>query len=201
MVETSTPPIRSSQWSPKSQSETSITFHDSNVVLICRVLIQRQERDLSTARFNPHRLLISQPMMLIQTQVKPSAIHGMGLFTVEAVPKNTPIWRFLEGFDHAFSPTQFQTLPPLARDHTRWFCFVSKHDGHVILSGDHACFINHSETPNTGAPPNAPAPVTTVALRDLQAGEEITCNYFAYDADTPWKLGLVDKHAPLGATS
>ena len=68
-----------------------------------------------------------------------------------------------------------------------------------MLSGDHACFINHSDTPNTGAAVNPALPVTTVALRDIQAGEEITCNYWAYDADTPWKLGLVPREAPLGA--
>lgn len=138
-------------------------------------------------------------MMLIETRVQPSGIHGMGLFAVKFVPQGTPIWRFEPGFDHDFSPEQFAALPPLARDHTRWFCFVSQMDGHVILSGDHACFINHSPAPNTGAGPTAVAPVITVALRDIQAGEEITCNYFAYDADTPWKLGLVAKDAPLGA--
>jgi hypothetical protein len=123
----------------------------------------------------------------------------MGLFTIESVPRGTPIWRFLPGFDHDFSPEQFAALPPLAREHTRWFCFVSKVNGHVILSGDHACFINHSLQPNTGAPPDAASPVTTVALRDIAGGEEIACNYFVYDADTPWKLGLVPPSAPLGA--
>ncbi len=137
-------------------------------------------------------------MLLINTRVQPSGIHGLGLFTLEAVPAGTPVWRFLPGFDHDFSPTQFAALPPLARAHTRWFCFVSQQDGHVILSGDHACFINHSPAANTGAPPDTPPPVTTVALRDLAAGEEITCDYFAYDADTPWKLGLVPPDAPLG---
>lgn len=138
-------------------------------------------------------------MMLIRTRVAPSTIHGMGLFTVEPVPRGTPVWRFEPGFDHDFSPERFAALPPLAREHTRWFCFVSKVDGHVILSGDHACFINHSPTNNTGTPPNSPPPVTTVALRDLAAGEEITCDYWSYDADTAWKLGLVPRDAPLGA--
>jgi SET domain-containing protein len=138
-------------------------------------------------------------MMLIRTRVAPSTIHGMGLFASDPVPAGTPIWRFEAGFDHDFGPAAFAALPPLAREHTRWFCFVSKANGHVILSGDHACFINHSSQPNTGAPADATPPVTTVALRDIQAGEEITCNYFAYDADTAWKLGLVAPDAPLGA--
>lgn len=138
-------------------------------------------------------------MMLIKTRVQASGIHGMGLFAVEFVPKGTPIWRFEPGFDHDFSPEQFAALPLLAREHTRWFCFVSQKDGHVILSGDHACFINHSLTPNTGAAPGERDPVFTVALRDIGAGEEITCNYCDYDADTAWKLGLVPGDAPLGA--
>jgi SET domain-containing protein len=138
-------------------------------------------------------------MMLIETRVQASGIHGMGLFAIKLIPRGTPIWTFQPGFDHDFSPAQFAALPTLARQHTRWFCFVSKADGHVILSGDHACFINHSTNPNTGAPPAAEPPVVTVALRDIAPDEEITCNYFDYDADTRWKLGLVPKDAPLGA--
>jgi SET domain-containing protein len=139
-------------------------------------------------------------MMLIQTRVAPSRIHGMGLFTVEFVPCGAPVWRFQTGFDHDFSPEQFAALPRLAREHTRWFCFVSRETGHVILSGDHACFINHSSTPNSGASSNELLVVTTVALHDIAAGDEITCNYFDYDADAPWKLGLVPWTAALGAT-
>ena len=107
-------------------------------------------------------------MMLIKTRVAPSGIHGMGLFAVERVPKGTPIWRFQPGFDHDFSPEQFAALPQTARDHTRWFCFVSKVDGHVILSGDHACFINHCDNPNTGAPENAPALINLALVRQRQ---------------------------------
>jgi SET domain-containing protein len=138
-------------------------------------------------------------MMLIPTRVRPSAIHGLGLFTVEPVSAGTPVWRFLPGFDQEFSPEQFAGLPTLAQAHTRWFSFVNRQDGHRILSGDHACFINHSANPNTGAPPAAVPPVTTVALRDLAAGEELTCDYFAFDADAPSKLSLASPETPLGA--
>src|ERR1700733_2207641 len=115
-------------------------------------------------------------MILIETRVQPSGIHGMGLFAVHFVPRGTPVWKFQPGFDHDFSPEQFAALPALARAHTRHFCFVSKTDGHIILSGDHACFINHSLAPNTGAPAAATGPVVTIAFRDIAAGEEITCN-------------------------
>ena len=45
---------------------------------------------------------------------------------------------------------------------------------------------------------DAHVPVVTVALRDIAPGEEITCNYYAYDADADWKLGHVPYDAPLG---
>ncbi|HSY17717.1 MAG TPA: SET domain-containing protein [Candidatus Acidoferrales bacterium] len=138
-------------------------------------------------------------MMLIATRVAPSIIHGTGLFAVKAVPKNTPVWTFQSGFDHDFSPEQIAALPPPAQAHTRWFGFINKGDGHAILSGDHACFMNHSASPNTGAPRDAMVPVVTVALRDIAAGEEITCNYFDFDADAPRKLGVVSGDFPGGA--
>ncbi len=134
-------------------------------------------------------------MLLLKTRVAPSPIHGLGLFTVEAVPRGTPVWRFEPGFDRTFSPAQFAALPPPAREHLRMYGFVSKDDGHLSKSGDHSCFMNHSANCNTGAPPDATPPITTIALRDLAANEELTCDYRAFDADVAWKLGL----APLGS--
>lgn len=132
-------------------------------------------------------------MMLVKTRVAPSAIHGLGLFAAEAIPAGTPLWQFAPGFDREFSPAEWQALPGIAREHVRWFSFLSRETGRMILSGDHACFMNHSPAPNSGAPTGAGGPVTTVALRDIAAGEEITCDYFAFDADAPRKLGRADR--------
>src|SRR5689334_9186196 len=137
-------------------------------------------------------------MILVPSRVGPSLIHGSGLFAVEFIPRGQPIWRFLPGFDQEFTPDEWAGLPEPARSHARHFCFVRMGDLHVVLSGDHACFINHSEDPNTGAPPVPLDPFATVALRDIKPDEEITCNYWSYDADTRWKLGLVSRSAPLG---
>lgn len=128
-------------------------------------------------------------MMLIKTRVAPSAIHGLGLFAVNAVRRGTPIWKFQPGFDQVFSAEQSAALPPLTQQHLQWFAYLSRAEGGWILSGDHACFMNHSGTPNTGADAGGPPPVVTVALRDIAAGEEITCDYFAFDAEAGRKLG------------
>jgi hypothetical protein len=128
-------------------------------------------------------------MMLVKNRVGPSRIHGMGLFAAELIPCGTPVWKFEPGFDREFSPAQVAALPAGARDHVRWFAYVREDTGHLVLAGDHACFMNHSPSPNTGASPGGDGPVTTVALRDIPAGEEITCDYLAFDADAGRKLG------------
>lgn len=138
-------------------------------------------------------------MILIRTRVGPSKIHGLGLFTVEPVAKGAGIWRFEPGFDRSFAPDQVAAWPVVAREHLRWFSFMSQETGQYVLSGDHACFMNHSEEPNTGAPRDGTWAGTTVAYRDLAAGEELTCDYRAFDADTAWKLGWVPKNAAWGA--
>lgn len=129
-------------------------------------------------------------MLLVKTRLAPSNIHGMGLFTVEPIPRGTPFWRFEPGFDQSISPERFTALPELARQHIRWFAYRDEPNGDYILSGDFCCFMNHSVEPNTGAPPDAQSPITTIALRDIAQGEELTCDYFAFDAEARQKLGL-----------
>lgn len=128
-------------------------------------------------------------MLLIPVRVAPSLIEGNGLFTVAAVPAGTPVWRFEPEFDRAFPPAVVAALPLAAREHLRRYAWIRREDGHAILSGDHACFMNHSDTPNTGVPPGAAGSEVTVALRGLAAGEELTCDYRAFDAAAAEKLG------------
>ncbi len=131
-------------------------------------------------------------MLLVKTHIAPSGIHGLGLFATEAIPLGTPFWRFEPGFDQSISPERFAALPPLSQQHIRWFAYLNQSDGHYILSGDFCCFMNHAAQPNTGvigAAQGAQPPVTTIALRSIAPGEELTCDYFAFDAEAGKKLG------------
>ena len=128
-------------------------------------------------------------MMLVPVRVGPSHIHGQGRHAVVPIPAGTPVWRFEAGFDRAFDDASVDALPSVTAAHVRWFSFRDGPRGPWILSGDHACFMNHDPHPNTGAPPGSGEPIVTVALRDIAAGEEITCDYLAFDGDAPRKLG------------
>lgn len=130
-------------------------------------------------------------MMLVRTRVAPSAIHGMGLFAVGAIPYGTPVWRFQPGFDRAFSPEAMAALPAAAQAHLRWFAYLDLSSGSWVLSGDHTCFMNHAALPNTGALAHATEPITTVALCDIAPGDELTCDYRTFDAEARQKLGTV----------
>jgi len=132
---------------------------------------------------------LSVPMILIPNRVGPSAIHGNGLFATADIPAGTPVWRHQPGFDQVIPPEVLGSLPEAAQAHVRWYGFLSTEDGGWHLSGDHACFMNHSDVPNTGASSPTDGAMVTVSLRPIRAGEELTCDYRAFDTAAGAKLG------------
>ena len=142
-------------------------------------------------------------MILVPTRVAASGIHGNGLFADACVAEGTPFYQFLPGFDQALSPDAWSAMPEPVRGFVRHFTYYDRASHRMILSGDDARFMNHSETPNTGVPEEALSGtgerVITRALRDIAAGEELTCDYRAFDGDVAWKLGQVPATSPLGA--
>ena len=86
-------------------------------------------------------------MLLVKTYLDKSAIHGLGVFAGERIRKGTKIWRFVEGFDRAYSPKQFAKLPKQARDFLKNYGY--RVDGEILFTVDNDRHINHSEDPNT----------------------------------------------------
>lgn len=114
-------------------------------------------------------------MLLVPTYVAPSSIQGLGLFAAEEIPAGAPLWRFEEGIDVVIPHGRIGALPPAFRAFLDRYAYTS-HDipGAVVVSCDHAKFMNHSEDSNTEI-----RPFVTVAARAIAKGEEITCNYRA----------------------
>lgn len=125
-------------------------------------------------------------MLLIHAHCDRSPIHGLGLFAIAPIPAGTVVWRFTPGFDRTFTREQADQLPEPARRHLGHYGYLDAATGVWVLNGDLSIFMNHSPTPNTGA--NALAvsstgsATETCALRDIAAGDEITCDYHAFDA-------------------
>jgi SET domain-containing protein len=114
-------------------------------------------------------------MLLVTTYLDKSAIHGIGVFAQEFIAKGTKIWRFVEGFDRAYSPKEYSRLPKAARDFIKFHGY--KVDGEILLTVDHDRHINHSDDPNTVLKSGY-----AIANCDIPKGTEITNDYREFDA-------------------
>lgn len=112
-------------------------------------------------------------MFLIATLVGPSAIHGLGVLAVEPVAAGAEIWRFEPDLDLVLPRARLAALPAAARRYLETYAYAApEFPDSLVLSGDSARFLNHSEDPNTDIRGRS-----TYARRDIATGDEITCDY------------------------
>ncbi len=123
-------------------------------------------------------------MLLVKTRIGPSQIHGIGVFAEERIKKGQSIWVFDSRIDARVPISDLPTFPAPVRAFLRKHGYEETQDGvrTIVLCGDHARHVNHSNDPNVldGE--------TDVAARDIEPGEEITCNYYTFDLDAERKL-------------
>jgi SET domain-containing protein len=111
-------------------------------------------------------------MLLIKARVRPSSIHGLGLFACEYIRAGTVIWRYVPGFDVAIPEDHLDQLPPPAREQVlHYACYEPQHRRY-LLSSDDDRFSNHADDPNTRLCDDE-----MLAVRDIHIDEEITCDY------------------------
>ena len=122
-------------------------------------------------------------MLLVKTKLDLSGIHGIGLFADEFIPKDGVIWEFNPIFDLRCSKADIEKLPETSRVQIQKYSYREKHTGLYVLCGDDARFFNHSENPNCFDFYTGKDQDVTAALRDIEAGEELTCNYELFDLD------------------
>ncbi len=135
-------------------------------------------------------------MLLVKTRLRASPIHGIGLFADEPIAKGTPTWKFLDGFDFRFPPVILEQLSPAAREQFLTYTYFQKGVGMYELCSDDARFFNHSDTPNTMCIQAESGDGLDLAVRDIQVGEEMTCDYKSFDPDWEQKLGRTTSTPP-----
>jgi len=118
-------------------------------------------------------------MLLVPTLVGPSSIAGVGLFAAVPIPAGTRIWAFDEATDWRLEPDELAAFPEPFQSRLRIWCYEEA-DGRFVLCGDNAKFMNHSFEPNCLDVP----PDSCVTLRDIEIGEELTCDYRVVDAES-----------------
>ncbi len=127
-------------------------------------------------------------MFIVRTSLQYSPIHGIGVFLKEPVYKGQVVWRFDPRVDVAIPVSEFKNFPPAVQDYLKTYTYIVPMNGQrmMILCADNSKHVNHADVPNLIDTPDG---LQEVAARDIAAGEELTCNYFASDLEAAAKLG------------
>lgn len=125
-------------------------------------------------------------MLLVKTKIGQSKIHGIGLFSDQFIPKGTLVQKFISGFDLVIPKSKIKKLSIPAKRQFLNYAYRHKKTGQFILCFDDARFLNHSDSPNLIS--NNASEEIDIAARNIRKGEELTCNYKAFDADFKYKL-------------
>jgi len=122
------------------------------------------------------------------TELRPSPLHGFGLFAKRDIPVNTVWWKAKRSNVMLLNHLQYSTLQASHINENienllnvaSIYGYYSARLDSIIICLDNARYVNHSFEPNSGAPHNGD-PLSSVTLRQIQTGEEITEDYSCYD--------------------
>lgn len=115
-------------------------------------------------------------MLLFDTELRPSEIHGTGVFLLEPVKKGDVVWRFDSRIDRVYSEAEIVSLPERAQHFLRTYSTWNEACGLWVLCGDNGRHFNHSAAPNTVS--DGIAFGQDIAAEDLPAGAELTSDYY-----------------------
>ena len=106
---------------------------------------------------------------------------GYGVVAMEFIPAGTITW-VLDELDRQFTPTQVEKMAPLYQNILETYSYRNN-KGNLVLCWDYGRYVNHSFKSNC---------LTTaydfeIAIRDIQAGEELTDDYGYLNIQEPFK--------------
>jgi SET domain-containing protein len=113
--------------------------------------------------------------MMVDTELKPSPIHGLGVFLLAPVRRGELIWRFDARIDRVYTEEEIATLPAHMQRYLRTYSTWHGETGLFVLCGDNGRYFNHADEPTTVS--NAISFGEDRAVRDLAIGEELTSDY------------------------
>ncbi len=117
-------------------------------------------------------------MLKVKTRIDKSSHHGIGLFADEFIPSGTITWSYDPGFDPTYTHEEIDSMPLLNKNRFMDFSYIDYKQNKYVLCSDDQRFINHSDNPNIESTPDADR-----AIKDIQIGEEMTCDYEKYEKD------------------
>jgi SET domain-containing protein len=127
----------------------------------------------------------------VYARIKPSKIHGVGVFAICDIPKDTSLFSEDDGelIWMTKSALKLDAMPKEIRELYDQFCLI-KDKGETYGCPRNfnlmtiAWYLNHSKTPNVGVDKD----YAFYALRDIMKDEELTADYKSYNefANAKW---------------
>lgn len=114
---------------------------------------------------------------------------GIGLFADENIKYGTVVWKFDDGVDMLFTDEEFSQAHEEKQKQIKKHAYYDEKLKVWVLCADDAVMFNHSENPNCREEVDSKYfQGRTIAIKDIKQGEEITCDYFEFDAKAKEKL-------------
>ena len=118
---------------------------------------------------------------LILNELKQSNIHGLGVFALENIKKETIVYKHDKILDGWFDNTNYNpALTMLIKKYCPYDSSIDK----FIKSCDNVNWMNHSDNPNL----SAPTYYIHIANKDILIGDELTVNYNEVSDKAEWML-------------
>lgn len=125
-------------------------------------------------------------MLTIRSYLAPSKIEGLGLYCRDTIKKGEVVWVLDTRYDRLISVADWEAAPGPMKDFLDRYAYPYSEDrNYILLDSDEGRFMNHDPQPNCDFSQHGKG----VALRDIPAGEELTCDYGSFFGDTPDMLG------------
>ena len=128
--------------------------------------------------------------------VEVDAIKGLGVRATTSIPRGTVLW-VRDAVDVVLSPEQVDALDGALAEHVDRLGYQD-HLGRTIVCWDGGKYVNHSCAPTMrGVGPDA-----MIAVVDVAAGDEITCDYAECNLDEPFRCacGAAECRGLVGAS-
>ncbi|MEZ4849786.1 MAG: SET domain-containing protein [Bacteroidia bacterium] len=104
---------------------------------------------------------------------------GHGVVATQLIPAGTIVWT-MDQLDRIIDPSEFLGKEDLYEELLDTYCYKN-HEGKYVLCWDYSKYMNHSFRPNT----ISTAYYFDIAIRDIQKGEEVTCDYGYLNVEEP----------------
>lgn len=118
-------------------------------------------------------------MIIVPTFLDKSGIHGLGVFAKDFIPVGAKIWEFNPVFDIRLTEEEFEQLPAPVKREIEVHLYQPEDKGLLYYESTMGKYMNHSREPNVDFSEVG----VGWATRDIEPGEELTCDYRHFMAD------------------